>query len=119
MTTGTSSARSIAAPGPAERVPSSIGPPRGSLRENPGGGPPPRRGTAGPATSFRSASDLLGHHRLGELLELAGVGVELPDALAQLLDGHGVFVVHPAVGLLIEVDLRGVGRPGRLGGEPA
>ena len=51
------------------------------------------------------ACHVLGHHRLGELLELAGVGVELADAFAQLLDGHRVLVVHPAEGLLVEVDL--------------
>src|SRR5262249_13043782 len=56
----------------------------------------------------RSTGDLLRDHRLGELLELAGVGIEVSDTLAQLLDGHRVFVVHPAEGFLIQADPRAV-----------
>src|SRR4051794_21509351 len=56
----------------------------------------------------RLTANLLGDPGPGELLELAGVGVELADALAQLLDGHGVLVVHPAELLLVQVDPRRV-----------
>src|SRR5262245_54957197 len=56
----------------------------------------------------RSTASLLGDLGPGELFELAGIGVELANPLAQLLDGHGVLVVHPAEGLLVQVDLLGV-----------
>ena len=59
-----------------------------------------------------------GHGLGGVLLELAGVGIEPADAFAELLDGHLILVVLEAVGLLVEVDERGVGRGcGALGGE--
>src|SRR4051794_8977047 len=80
------------------------------------GGPGPRSRSGAGAED--SSAGLLGDHRLGELLELAGVGVEVPDAVGELVDGHRVLVVLPAVGLLVEVDLGPRAGLGPLDREP-
>ena len=47
-------------------------------------------------------------------LEFAGVSVELADSFAQLFDRHGVFVVHPAERLLVQVKFLGIRVSGGL-----
>src|SRR5262245_42325502 len=64
----------------------------------------------------RAARILLGRVRLelpGVLFELARVRVEFADPFAQLLDRHGIVIVHPAERLLVQVNLH---RLSRLGG---
>src|SRR5258708_1850311 len=41
-----------------------------------------------------------------ELFELAGVGVELADAVAELFDSHLILIVHPTERLFVKVNLR-------------
>src|SRR5208283_368916 len=48
------------------------------------------------------------HLALSVGFQFARVGVEQADALAQLFHGHRVLVVHPAIGLLVEMNRRNV-----------
>src|SRR4030095_5382356 len=61
-----------------------------------------------------SRRHLLFDFRPRELLELPGVGVEFADALAQFVAGHGVLVVHPAEGFLVQMDFFLIRRAGGL-----
>ncbi len=43
---------------------------------------------------------------MGPAFELAGVGIELANAFGQFVGGHGIFVVHPAEGFFVQMNLR-------------
>src|ERR1700687_5560769 len=66
-----------------------------------------------------STGHLLGYPHPRVLLQLAGVSVELPDTLGQLVGGHGILIVHPAKRLFVQVDLLRIGRFRRLHAQAA
>src|SRR5215469_9884931 len=61
-----------------------------------------------------SNSHPLNHFGLSKLFEFARIGVEVANALTQLLDRHGVLVVHPPKALFVQVDLPSVRSFGRF-----
>src|SRR5215469_203177 len=50
-----------------------------------------------------ASADFLRHLRERKVFQVAGITVELADALRQLFGGHGVLVVHPTKRLFVEV----------------
>src|SRR5262245_6719234 len=65
-----------------------------------------------------SVPDGLLHLAQRVLLQLAGVGVEAADALAEFIDRHRVRVVQPAERLLVEMELLAVGALRCLDAQP-
>src|SRR5215469_1273995 len=58
---------------------------------------------SGPHGHLVASADLLRHLRECKVFQVAGVTVELADALRQLFGGHGVLVVHPTKCFFVEV----------------
>src|SRR5579885_324628 len=74
-------------------------------------------GKAQAKTPTPLCSDFLGHQALGELFQFSRIRVELPDSLAQLVHRHGVFVVLPAEGLLVQMQLLALALLGAFHGQ--
>ena len=74
------------------------------MRSNCSAAPCLVQSAAGPDPDRLNLHEVSGNlgHRV--LLEMAGVSVEFPDAFRQLFGCHGIFVVHPTEGLLIQVE---------------